>query len=167
MTVPSILLPAAVAFSTKPEDRTIVDAAPCRASLLPYPDVFDLSMYDYRASRDSCYNDVWDHPSQCKPAVDAQTGEAPRPLTVSYDSERDRNRSVNTVTLRTVKRFADLPPPSALPAPSQTPSPCEAHEDADDTDEGSITAQMLAACKDLSRCDWTEEEFLRLFSSPS
>jgi len=177
MTVPSIPLPEAPS-SWQPEIPS-ADVAACRSSLLPYPDVFDLSMYDYRASRNSDY-DGWEVRSECKTPSDEQRGEGPRPLTVSYDAERDRNRFVNTteppVKLRTVKRIADLSP-SVLPAQASSEAPCTSHEHAeepatlpqhsDESDEESISAQLLAACADMSRCEWTEEEFLNLFAASS
>ncbi|KAJ7094550.1 hypothetical protein B0H15DRAFT_1020358 [Mycena belliarum] len=179
----SIPIPGATPVSPAP----VPQATPIlsgRDSVLPYPDLFDFSMYTRRISRDSLC-DALEMPSLAFTGnTFEKKGLEPGGRVSIYDvlQERDRYRSAayssslpsfgtplprrppfaSTINLRAGKDAVDLSSAVAN-KPAAEDLPFWNGESAKD----SIGAYFLAACDELSRCEWTEEEFLKMFASSS
>ncbi|KAJ6539598.1 hypothetical protein B0H19DRAFT_1269901 [Mycena capillaripes] len=143
-----------------------------RDSLQPYPDLFDFSMYTRRISRES-FCEVIELPSF---SVD-EPSEKTRPVSI-YDvvHERDRYRSAAyssciSSPVRTSSSPRRPPFSSTLNLDSGRDASAFSHviaekSDADGTPTGNdMGGQFMMMCDKLSRCEWTEEEFLKLFAS--
>ncbi|KAJ6450987.1 hypothetical protein DFH09DRAFT_76006 [Mycena vulgaris] len=154
-----------------------------RDSMLPYPDLFDFNMYARRVSRDS-FCDTVELPCSVSASSDKKSArDSCRPISI-YDivHERDRYRSaafstclssVCTSSPRRVPFTSNLNLGSGRDTVVDSSSTAILKKSA--TDEfvawngemtrESIGAQFMTACDELSRCEWTEEEFLRMFAA--
>ncbi|KAJ7682560.1 hypothetical protein DFH06DRAFT_1119782 [Mycena polygramma] len=133
---------------------------------LPYPDLFDFSMYARRISRDSFCAGI-ELPSMMDMSIE-EPSEKARPVSI-YDvvNERDRYRGaaysacVSAVSVTPKRR----PFSSAINLDSRRNSVRALGEKSNGDESLDIGAQFMEVCDTLSRCEWTEEEFLEMLAS--
>ncbi|KAJ6628933.1 hypothetical protein B0H10DRAFT_2209359 [Mycena sp. CBHHK59/15] len=155
-----------------------------RDSLVPYPDIFDFSMYTRRLSHDS-FCEGFELPLICgvrKPLAAQNAATSYKPVTI-YDVVLDRDRYRNPAYTTCIPSARASSSPKRTPFTSTLNTPLDkdavgfasAPKESDvgeawvpwneEPSENNISAQLRAACDELSCCEWTEEEFLKMFAS--
>ncbi|KAJ6490345.1 hypothetical protein C8R47DRAFT_467212 [Mycena vitilis] len=132
---------------------------------LPYPDLFDFSMYARRISRDSFCAGI-ELPSMMDMSVE-EPSEKARPVSI-YDvvNERDRYRGaaysacISAASVTPKRR----PFSSTINLDSGRNSVRAIGEKPDGDESLDIGAQFMEVCDTLSRCEWTEAEFLEMLA---
>ncbi|KAJ7180342.1 hypothetical protein C8R43DRAFT_398253 [Mycena crocata] len=166
----SIPLPdaASALFMLRRQSVSTVQASR-RDSLVPYPDLFDFNMYTQRVSRDSL-GEAFELPllgfgvNKCSDKTSI-TG-ARRPISI-YDVTQERDRYRNAAYSSCLSSGSPIRPPftSTLNLESSRKLATEDSFSGEEETTNSVGAQFIQACDRLSRCEWTDEEFMRMFTS--
>ncbi|KAJ7044589.1 hypothetical protein C8F04DRAFT_1350794 [Mycena alexandri] len=144
----------------RPQSTTLLTVK--RDSLVPYPDLFDFSMYDRRVSQDSFYQVI-----ELPPMAFPEPSDKKRPVSI-YDVvlERDRYRgAAYSACISSSVRRSSSPRRQPLASTLNLALDSNVIRKKAETEDGDVGAQFLLACDELSRCEWTEEEFMTMFAS--
>ncbi|KAJ7780998.1 hypothetical protein B0H16DRAFT_1710251 [Mycena metata] len=147
----------------RPQSTTFLTVR--RDSLVPYPDLFDFSMYDRRVSQDSFGQAI-----ELSPMALPEPSDKKRPVSI-YDVVLERNRyrgAAYSACIPSSVRRSSSPRRQPLASTLNLGSGAvgfNAISKKAEKDDGDVAAQFLLACDELSRCEWTEEEFMTMFAS--
>ncbi|KAJ7178905.1 hypothetical protein C8R46DRAFT_1211537 [Mycena filopes] len=166
--LPAVAPPPSPSSEHRPQSTTTTFLTVTRDSLVPYPDLFDFSMYDRRVSQDSSFRQS----SELSLTSSPEAADKKWPVSI-YDVvlERDRYRGaaysacISSSVTRTSSSPRRKPLTSTLNLGRDTVDFETVVSKKSEIEVGEVGAQFLLACDELSRCEWTEEEFMTLFAS--